>query len=120
MPTPSAPIHSPWSARPADHGASKASSPDPQKTPKPKPAAINAPAPSTLCGFLELGDDPADRFLRVTEQHPRLGIEIQLVVDAGEARLHRALDDDDVLRLVHVEDRHAVDRARRVLPGRGG
>src|SRR6185503_6699095 len=87
-PTPSAPIHSPWSARPADHGASKASSPDPQKTPKPKPAAINAPAPSTLRGFLQLGDDPADRFLRVAEQHPRLGIEIQLVVDAGEARLH--------------------------------
>src|SRR3712207_7135253 len=35
----------------------------------------------------------------------------QRVVDAGVARRHRSLVDDDRPRLVRLEDRHAVDRA---------
>src|SRR5713101_7779294 len=73
----------------------------------------------SLSRLLELVHDARDRFLRVAEQHPGLRVEVELVVDAGEAGLHRALDDNDVLRLVDVEDRHAVDRARSVLARRG-
>src|SRR6266568_5244646 len=53
-----------------------------------------------LCRLLELVHDAGDRFLRVAEQHPGLRIELELVVDAGESRLHRPLDHDDVLCLV--------------------
>ena len=42
----------------------------------------------------------------------RLGVVEQLVLDAREAGVHAALEHDDALRLVDVEDRHAVDRAR--------
>ena len=41
----------------------------------------------------------------------RLRVEVELVVDAGEAGAHAALEDDDVLRPVDVEDRHPVERA---------
>src|SRR6202008_1408759 len=57
-----------------------------------------------LRGLLQFRDDAADSLLRVPEEHARLRVEVEVVVDAGEARLHRALDDDDVLRLVDVED----------------
>ena len=56
--------------------------------------------------------------LRVGEEHARLGVGVQLVVDARVARPHRALHDDDRARVVDVEDRHAVDRAGRVRPCR--
>src|ERR1700687_3414173 len=72
-----------------------------------------------LRGLLQFADDASDGFLRVAEQHAGLRIEIEIVVDAGEARLHRPLDDDDVLRLIDVEDGHAVDRARLVGACRG-
>ena len=35
----------------------------------------------------------------------------------GETRIHAPLHDDDTLRLVDVQDRHAVDRTRRVVSG---
>ena len=54
-----------------------------------------------------------EALLRVGEQHPGLLVRVQLVVDAGVAAAHRALDDDDRLGLVDVEDRHARDRASR-------
>jgi len=41
-----------------------------------------------------------DRGLRVAEEHPRLRVEVQLVVDAGEPGAHGALDHHDVLRVV--------------------
>src|SRR5213594_2507037 len=72
----------------------------------------------SLCRLLELVHDAGDRFLRVAEQHPGLRVEVELIVDAGEAGLHRAFDDDDVLSLVDVQDRHPVDRTRRVLARR--
>src|SRR4051812_26855625 len=62
-----------------------------------------------LSALLQLRHDAADGLLRIAEQHSGLWVEVQIVVDAREAGLHRALDDDDVLRLVDVEDRHAVD-----------
>src|SRR2546428_6938335 len=64
-----------------------------------------------LCRLFELVHDARDGLLRVAEEHPGFRVEVELVVDAGEAGLHRTLDYDDVLGLVDVQDRHAVDRA---------
>ena len=56
------------------------------------------------------------RVLRVAEQQGRLRVVEQLVLDTGETGAHRALEEDDLLRLGDLEDRHAVDRrARRGL-----
>src|SRR5438045_2379078 len=63
----------------------------------------------------ELGD--AD--LRVAEQHHAFLVVVQLVVDAGEARPHAALEDDDGFRAIHFENRHAVKRAA-LVGSRGG
>ena len=41
-------------------------------------------------------------------------IAVEGVVDARIAATHRALDDDDGLGLVHVEDGHPVDRGSRI------
>ena len=43
--------------------------------------------------------------------------EEQWVLDSGEAGRHRPLEDDDRLRLIDVENRHAGDRTRRVVAG---
>src|SRR4051812_2914734 len=54
------------------------------------------------------------RLLRVSVQHARV-VEIEEgVLDSREARAFAALDHDDVLCLVCIQDRHAVDRARLV------
>src|SRR6185312_7962160 len=68
----------------------------------------------SLDGSCEL----VDGFLRVAEEHDGLGIFVERSVDAGETGVHAALEDDDVLRLVDVEYRHAVDRARGDVAGR--
>src|ERR1700722_14240903 len=53
--------------------------------------------------------------LAVAVQHAGI-VEIeQRILDAGETCTLAALDHDDVLGLVGVEDRHAVDRARLVV-----
>src|SRR4029079_15596457 len=44
------------------------------------------------------------------------GVE-QLVLDGGESRVHAALEHDDAVGLVHVQDRHPVDRAALVRAG---
>src|SRR5208283_1539938 len=44
------------------------------------------------------------RLLGVGEVHAGLGVVVQLVVQAGVAVPHRALDHDDGLGLVHVQD----------------
>src|SRR5580700_331888 len=54
------------------------------------------------------------RLLSIAVQHARI-VEIeQRILDAGEARALAALDDNDVLRLVRVQNRHAIDGARLV------
>ena len=63
-------------------------------------------------------DDVAEHRLGVAEQHQRVVAVVELVVDAGKARVHRALVRDDELGLVGVDDRHAVDRALVVVPRR--
>src|SRR5215204_2294285 len=59
---------------------------------------------------LDRGDERGQPFLRIREEHAGLLIGVQLVVDAGVAATHRALDDDDRLGLVHVQDGHPGDR----------
>ena len=46
----------------------------------------------------DAGDQPLDRLLRVAEEHRRLRVEVELVLDPGEARIHAPLEDDHVLR----------------------
>ncbi len=60
---------------------------------------------------LQLGDDLRQRLLGVAEQHLRLGVVIELVVDTRVAGAHRALEHDHVVCLIDLEDRHTVDRA---------
>src|SRR3990172_8654256 len=48
--------------------------------------------------------------LRIREEHPGLRVVVELVVDAGVAGGHRALDDDDRPGVVDVEDRHSPHR----------
>ena len=55
--------------------------------------------------------------LRIAVEHAGLIEHEQRVVDAGETLALAALDDDDVLRLVGIQDRHAVDGARAVWRG---
>src|SRR5215470_11937729 len=63
-------------------------------------------------------DDLFGHLLGVAEQHHRVVAEEQLVLDAGIARAHAALDEEHGLRLLDVEDRHAEDR--RLWVGLGG
>ncbi len=73
-----------------------------------------------VCGnrlFLQRLHDARQHRLGVAEEHQRVVGEEQLVLDAGEPGVHAALDDEDRLGLVGVDDRHAVDRARFVVPG---
>jgi hypothetical protein len=62
-----------------------------------------------------------DHLLGVAEQHHGVVAEEQLVLDAGIARGHAALDEQHGLGLFHVQHRHAVDRRGRIgLGGRVG
>src|SRR3954447_2604812 len=56
-----------------------------------------------------------DRRLCVAEQHYGLRIEEEGVLDPREARVHAALQHDNLLRLVDVQDGHPVDRAALVV-----
>ena len=58
--------------------------------------------------------------LRIGEQHAGLRVRVELVVDAGVALAHRALDDDDRLGLVDVEDGHPRHRRAGSSGGRVG
>src|SRR3712207_7681730 len=71
---------------------------------------IRRPPRSTLFPYTTLF---RSRVLGVPEQHLGLGVVVELVVDTGETWVHRALEHDDRLRLVDVEDRHPVDRDRK-------
>ena len=59
-----------------------------------------------------------DRLLRVPEQHGGGLGEDQRVVDAGEPGVHRPLQRDHRLRLIHVQNGHTVNRRRRIVAGR--
>ena len=59
---------------------------------------------------LERLDDIFAHLLGVAEQHHRVVAVEQLVVDAGVARGHRALDEEHGLGTLDLEDRHAVYR----------
>src|SRR6478736_5852781 len=61
------------------------------------------------------GPGGAGAVLRIGEQHPRLRVRVELVVDARVSATTTALHHDDVLRVVDVEDRHPGDR-RAGLP----
>ena len=55
-------------------------------------------------------DDGFDHLLGVGEEHEGIVLEEQLVLDAGIARAHAALDEENGFGLLDVEDRHAEDR----------
>src|SRR5947209_12925256 len=63
--------------------------------------------------------DVAQDLLRVPERHEGLLVVIELVLDAGKARIHGSLDRDHGLRLVGIDDRHTKNRAALVVARRG-
>src|SRR5207245_1218446 len=67
----------------------------------------------------ELLHQVADHRLGVAEQHPGVVLDVQLVVDPRKAGVLAALDGQHRLRLVRVDDRHAVD-GRVLGVARGG
>src|SRR5215210_145138 len=66
---------------------------------------------------LHVTDQLRDRVLGVAEEHDRLRVEEERILDPGEAGLHAPLEHDDALRGVDVQDRHPVDRASLVVAG---
>ena len=86
-------------------------------SPRPKPRC-QGNARSNLSRFERL-TDLSEGLARVAEEHARFLVIEKRVVDAGEAMAHAALEDDDVASAVDVEDRHSVNRARRVVAGGG-
>src|SRR6058998_1420877 len=65
--------------------------------------------------LLDGGGELLDRVFGVAEEHHGLRVQEQRVLDSGEAGVHAALEDDDLLRLIDVQDRHAVDGTSRVV-----
>src|SRR3990172_8189211 len=63
-------------------------------------------APKVYLKHLDRRHQLRDRGLGVSEEHHRLGVVEKLVLDAREARPHAPLENDDVLRLVRIENRH--------------
>src|SRR6516164_599428 len=59
-------------------------------------------------------DDLLAHFLGVAEQHHRIVAVEQLVLDAGITRGHRSLDEKNGLGALNLQDRHAIDRRRRI------
>src|ERR1700744_1485884 len=70
---------------------------------------------SRLSCSLDRLDQLADRGLRIPIEHAGLVEHEQCVVDAGESLSLAALDDDDILGLVGIQDRHPIDRAALVV-----
>src|SRR5262245_27507559 len=108
----------------SETGPSTTSAAAPSTITAKNPAAIDTTLRTTGTSFdidaltrrLHSLDQFRSGLLRIPIQHARV-VEIeQPVLDAREPRALAALDDDDVLRLVRVQDRHAVDRAGLVGP----
>mmetsp|Transcript_24334 Transcript_24334/g.62746 ORF Transcript_24334/g.62746 Transcript_24334/m.62746 type:complete len:220 (-) Transcript_24334:623-1282(-) len=68
--------------------------------------------------LLELRLEALERLLRIAEEHARVLLDEDGVVDAGVARPHRALHNDHLLRVPHFQDRHARNRRVGILLGR--
>src|SRR3990172_9081762 len=66
--------------------------------------------------LLDLGNHLRQALFGVAEEHGRLRVVEQLVLDPGESGGHGPLQHDDALRIVRVDDRHAEDRTRLVRP----
>ena len=71
----------------------------------------------SLISLLQCLDQAREHRLGVAEEHERVVGEEQLVLDAGKPGVHAPLDDEHRLGLVGVDDRHAEDGARLVVPG---
>src|SRR5580693_4575669 len=67
----------------------------------------------------EFTDDVADEIFGVPEEHQRAVEIVERVINTGEAGGHAALDDHYGARLVHIENRHAVDGAARIRASGG-
>ncbi len=82
------------------------------RTRKRRPLAVASGRPFRVPALqrLEFLGNLGDRLLGVTEEHRGALGEEERVLDTGETGVHRALEHDDGLRLVHVEDRHSVNR----------
>src|SRR5690606_14801743 len=89
--------------------------PGPVPIPGPIDAGLRVAASSVAAvERLELADQGAGHLRTVAVKHARVIRIEQRVFDAREALALAALDHDGVLRVDHVEDRHAVDRAGRI------
>src|SRR5262249_42385177 len=76
----------------------------------PRCSTLSAGSPDLSDQRLDRGHQFREALLRVGEIHAGLRIAVELVVDARVPGRHRALDHDDALRVVDVEDRHAGHR----------
>ena len=63
----------------------------------------------------ELFGEIADDDLGIAEEHPRVLFEVQFVFDACKSGILTALDRQDELRAISLDNRHAVDRRRFVI-----
>src|SRR6266480_2428354 len=59
--------------------------------------------------------DLSEEWARVAEEHAGLLVIEKRVVDSREPVAHAALQHDDVARTIDIENRHSVDRARRIV-----
>src|SRR3954452_589545 len=80
--------------------------------------ATSGPLTSRTSDGLQGGQEFGERVAGVAEQQGRPGVVEELVLDAGEAGAHGAFEEDDSLRLVSVQDGHAVDRGAGGVAGR--
>jgi hypothetical protein len=55
-------------------------------------------------------DNAVDHFLSVAEKHRCIGPEKQFIIDAGVASAHSTFDEEHVFGVLHIEDRHSIDR----------
>src|SRR5436305_7898788 len=72
----------------------------------------------TSSDVLHLANQPGQRRLGVTEEHARPPVVEQLVFNSGKPGAHAALENDDALGVVRIENRHAVDRRCLVVARR--
>src|ERR1035441_6505637 len=64
---------------------------------------------------LQLCDQRLQGSFRIAEEHSRVVLVEQEILNTGEARGHRAFHDDDCFCAVGFNDRHAVNRTALVL-----
>ena len=63
--------------------------------------------------------DLHQRLAGVPEEHPRVVMIEERVIDARESVSHASLEHNDIASTIDVEDRHSIDRTRRIVPRRG-